>query len=274
MAFAPKPGDYYRMPVFFGPTPGPRQFRDLARYDWGTLPRRHVLGARFLSDATVLQGWLPPGFSVWGEPVVTCEVTYFDGFGWLAGRGYNMCDLKFNAVYRKSGPTVHGTLLIVRYENLCDPILSGREELGHNKLWCEIPPLREHEGRAATEMSWLGCTFWKIAAWDLVDAPATPPPPDPQHRGLLSYKYMPRTGEWGTPDVAYATLTPPAWTGQIIRRQVGRGEVRFVRPQWEELPTMYHMINAFCDLPQLESRGGYLYEMRGGASGSETHIVD
>jgi hypothetical protein len=273
MAFSPKRGDYYRMPVFFGPTPGPRQFRGLENYDWERLPTRRVLGARFLSEGRMLQDWLPPSFEVWGEPVVTCEVTYFDGFGWLAGRGYNMCDLKFNAVYHGSQGPVHGTLLIVRYENLCDPILSGRDELGHNKLWCEIPPIREHEGRAATEMSWLGCTFWKVAAWDLHEDNELPKS-DPLHRGLLSYKYVPRTGEWGTADVAYATLTPPAWNGRLVRRFVGRGEAQFIRPQWEELPTMFHMINAFCDLPQLESRGGYMYEMQGGASGSETHKLD
>jgi hypothetical protein len=184
-----------------------------------------------------------------------------------------MCDLKFNALYQNAGAAVHGTLLIVRYENLCDPILSGREELGHNKLWCEIPPIREHEGRAATEMSWLGCTFWKIAAWELTED-HTSPAPDPLNKGLLSYKYLPHTGDWGTADAAYATLTPPAWNGKLIRRFVGRGEVQFLRPLWEELPTMFHMINAFCDLPQLESRGGYLYDMQGGASGSETHKVD
>jgi hypothetical protein len=273
MAFTPKRGDYYRMPVFFGPTPGPRQFRGIEHFDWSTHPTRRVLGARFLTDAAVLQSWLPPGFKVWGEPIVTCEVTYFEGLGWLAGRGYNMCDLKFNAVYQNAAAPVHGTLLIVRYENLSDPILSGREELGHNKLWCEIPPIREHEGRFATEMSWLGCTFWKIAAWDLIEEPKSPPA-DPLHKGLLSYKHIPRTGEWGTADVGYATLTPPAWNGTLTRRLVGRGEVQFVRPLWEELPTMYHIIEAFCELPQLENRGGYLYEMRGGASGSETHRVD
>jgi hypothetical protein len=123
MAFTPKRGDYYRMPVFFGPTPGPRQFRGLERFDWQVQPRRRVLGARFLTDASKLQSWLPPGFKVWGPPIVTCEVTYFDGFGWLAGRGYNMCDLKFNAVYQNAAAPVHGTLLNCRRQL---PILSTR----------------------------------------------------------------------------------------------------------------------------------------------------
>jgi hypothetical protein len=273
MPFSPIPGVYHRMPVFFGPTPGPRQFPGIERYDWKALPTRHVLGARFLTDGKILQDWLPPRFALWGEPVVTCEACYFDGFGWLAGRGYNMCDLKFNAVYAgKQGP-VHGTMLVVRYENLSDPILSGREELGHNKLWCEIPPVRDVDGRKGTELSWLGCTFWKIAAWDLTENNVLPKA-DPLHRGLLSYKYIPATGNWGTPDVAYATLTPPAAHGTLQRRLVGQGAVEFIRPKWEELPTMCHMINAFCELPQLESRGGYYYEMEGGASGADTNKVE
>lgn len=273
MAFTPKKGNYYRMPVFFGPTPGPRQFKGIENYDWNTLPKRHVLGARFLTDANMLNNWLPDRFKVWGDPVVTCEATYFDGFGWLAGRGYNMCDLKFNAVYESKNGPVHGTMLIVRYENLTDPILSGREELGHNKLWCKIPPVRDVDGRKSTEMSWLGCTFWRINAWDLVENNAMPAS-DPMHKGLLSYKHIPTTGNWGDTDVGYATLTPPAWNGKVIRRLVGKGEVEFIRPKWEDLPTMYHMINAFCDLPQIESRGGYYFEMEGGASGAETHRVD
>ncbi|MEQ5807804.1 acetoacetate decarboxylase family protein [Alteromonas sp. NFXS44] len=273
MAFKPEKGNYYRMPVFFGPTPGPRQFKGIENYDWETLPKRHVLGARFLTDAKMLESWLPEGFSLWGEPVVTCEATYFDGFGWLAGRGYNMCDLKLNVVFESENGPVHGTFLVVRYENLTDPILSGREELGHNKLWCKIPPVRDHEGKKETAMSWLGTTFWKISASDLSESTELPKS-DPKFAGLLSYKHIPTTGNWGDSDASYVTLTPPAWNGKVIRRLEGSGNVEFIRPKWEDLPTMYHMIDAFCDLPQLESRGGYFLEMEGGASGSETHRID
>ena len=85
---------------------------------------------------------LPDRFELRGDPIVTVELNYVTEIGWLAGRGYNLCDVKFEVTYHaKSGP-VNGTLVLVRWENLCDPILSGREELGHNKLYCEIPEPR------------------------------------------------------------------------------------------------------------------------------------
>lgn len=269
MSFDPKPGKYYRMPVFFGPMPGPRQWPDGMDFQFDTIPKRLSFGTRFLTRREQLQTLLPDCLEVWGEPVVTVEVTYFQQLAWLAGRGYNMCDVKFNALYKgKDGP-VHGTLVLVRWENLADPIISGREELGHNKLYCEIPPIREHEGHLASEMSWLNHPFLKIAVSALrqVSNPAA----NPQNRGMLSYKYLPSTGNWGHADAEYATLTPPPRQGRMLRWLEGAGSVEFVRSRWEDLPTQYHVINAFAALEQLETRGGYLYESEGGASGSETH---
>jgi hypothetical protein len=271
MAFNPKLGSYYRMPIFFGPLPGPRQWPEGLEVDFEKTPKRTIAGVRFRTNKEQLQAFLPDCFEVWGEPIVTVEITYITELAWLAGRGYNMCDVKFPAIYKgKDGP-VHGTLILVRWEDLADPILSGREELGHNKLYCEIPPLAAHEGKHSARMSWLHFPFLKVAVWDLKEAPV--PAPDPMNKGLLSYKYMPATGKWGTSDVEYATLTPPAWSGKTVRRMVGAGSAEFTKCAWEDLPTQYNIVNAFAELEQLEALGGWLYEMEGGASGSETHRI-
>ncbi|MFT3905443.1 MAG: acetoacetate decarboxylase family protein [Steroidobacteraceae bacterium] len=272
MSFDPKPGKYYRMPVFFGPTPGPRQWPEGMDFPFDTIPKRLSFGARFLTRREQLQAFLPDCFEVWGEPVVTVEVTYLTQLAWLAGRGYNMCDVKFNAIYKgKDGP-VHGSLVLVRWEDLADPILSGREELGHNKLYCEIPPYREHEGRIANEMSWRAYPFLKLWAANLKEV--APPKPNPLFRGMLSYKYIPATGRWGYADAEYATLTPVPSTGRMVRWLEGSGHAEFIKSSWEDLPTLYHAVNTFASLEQLESRGGYLYETEGGASGSETHRLE
>ena len=200
------------------------------------------------------------------------------GFSWLAGGGYNMCDVKFPAVFQSKDGPVHGTFLMVRWEDLADPILTGREELGHNKLFCDIAPISNFQGRHHASMSWRGFPFLKLVVEGLEEA--TPPAANPDHKGLLSYKYMPATPRpgrrWGEDaDAAYATLTPPAWSGgKTISYRTGTGAAEWAMPSFEQLPTQHNVVNGFASLPQLEPRGGWLVEMLGGASGAETFRLD
>lgn len=269
MPFSPQPGHYYRMPIFFGPKSGPREWPADRAFDFTKTPRKRVAGVRFLGNADQLNAFLPAGLSVWGEPIVTVEITYMTEIGWLAGRGYNMCDVRFDACFQGKGEPVHGTLVLVRWENLADPILSGREELGHNKLYCEIPELRVLDGTCSATLSWLSTPFLDLSVSDLSDADA--PVRDPRHQGMLSYKYIPKTGEWGVAEVEYATLSPNATVRmETSMRKAGQGTVAFRRSAWEDLPTLYRIVNAFADLENHGSRGGYLFDQTGGASQSET----
>lgn len=277
MAFNPEPGKFYRMPVFFGPNPCPRWWPEGVDEDFSQVPVRSALGARYLTDKAMLESLLPDGFSVWGEPVITVEATYMTGFSWLAGGGYNMCDVKFPATFQSKNGPVHGTMLMVRWEDLADPILTGREELGHPKLYCEIPPVSDFQGRRHVSMSWRGYSFLKIVLEDAVDS--TPPKANPEHKGLLAYKYMPATprpGEqWGeSADAAYTILTPPAWNGETRKFVEGTGSVEWQRPTFEQFPTQYTIVNGFASLPMLEPRGGYYSEGVGGASGEATYRLD
>jgi hypothetical protein len=116
-----------------------------------------TFGTRYLTDAKALEAVLPAGFRLWGEPVVTVEAIYMTGFSWLAGGGYNMFDVKIPVIYAsQTEGDVHGTLLMARWESLSDPITTGREELGHNKLFCDIPEVSDFNGRYHTSMSWRG----------------------------------------------------------------------------------------------------------------------
>jgi hypothetical protein len=278
MAFTREPGNFYRMPVFFGAMPCPRWWQQGVDEDFSVVPHRWALGARYLTDGVMLASLLPEGFSVWGEPVLTVEATYMTGFSWLAGGGYAMCDVKFPCVFRSKDGPVHGTFLMVRWEDLADPILTGREELGHNKLFCDIAPISDFQGRNHAMMSWRGYNFLKIIAQDLAES--APPAANPDHKGLLSYKYMPATPrpgrQWGEDaDAAYTTLTPPAWSGgKTISYRTGTGLVEWERPSFEQLPTQYNVVNGFAALPRIEPRGGWVVEMLGGASGADTFRLD
>jgi len=279
MSFPREAGKYYRMPVFFGPNPCPRWTPEDVPQQFDREPLRSVLGTRYLSDKAILEAVLPEGFSVWGDPIVTVEAIYMTGFSWLAGGGYNMFDVKIPVVYAsKTEGDVRGTLLMARWESLSDPVTTGREELGHNKLFCDIPEISEYNGRRHTTMSWRGFPFAKLWAEGMADAEA--PKGNPENRGLLSWKYIPATPRpgktWGEEaDADYATLTPPAWSGvKTTRYLAGTGGVEWARPSFEQLPTQHTIVNGFASFPILESRGTYLIDMVGGASGDDTYRLD
>lgn len=273
MPFEPHIGSYYRMPVFFGPMSGPRQWPNGRTFDFTQTPKTRMVGIRMRTSAAQLQALLPPRFELRGDPIISVEIFYMTEIGWLAGRGYNMCDVKFEVTFHGDEGDVNGTLVLVRWENLADPILSGREELGHNKLYCEIPELRVLDDSYSATMSWLATPFLDVRLANL-QPPTTRSPMDPDHRGMLSYKYIPRTGEWGTADIEYVTLSPPFRENVTVKSfKTGDGSFSFRKSTWEELPTLYPIVNAFAELENHGFEGGYLVESVGGSSVAQTHIV-
>ena len=190
-----------------------------------------------------------------GEPVITVYFKYMTQIEWLAGRGYNVLGVCFPAAFSGAEDQVHGSFLTVLWENLTDPILTGREELGFAKIYCELPePNVLHCNWHATA-SWLGFKFLDLRVSDLHETGPDATPPDPDV-GLLHYKYIPKTGEWGIADVAYPVYTPSTDSNERdLKRWSGRGAVQFHRAAWEDMPTQYNVVNAFDDLPIFEYRG-------------------
>jgi acetoacetate decarboxylase len=264
MAYKFEQGRIYRMPTHFGPAPGPRQIPEEAKANPALSPRKTLLTASFLTDAAALDRHLPEQFTLSGEPVVTVEFHYMTDIDWLGGRGYTMIHVWWPATFKGARDSVTGSFLAVMWENLADPIITGRDEIGHPKLFAEIPELRYSNGTYSCAASWMGFQFLNLQLSDVVDAEAAPEPPQPSD-GTLMLKYVPRTGEWGEADICHVSLTPAGPSGATIeRRQIGKGALGFVRAAWKELPTMYHVVNALADLPVLETRGGSFTVMRGG----------
>ena len=61
---------------------------------------------------------------------MTVAATYMKEIAWLAGRGYNTLGVSFPATFTGEEDEVTGNFLTVLWENLTDPIITGREELG------------------------------------------------------------------------------------------------------------------------------------------------
>ena len=271
----------YMMPTHFGPMSGPRQGPGGKMFAFEQDQRKCItVSVSFLTNAAQLKEFLPPGFELMGEPVVTVFETYIKEIDWLAGRGYNVLGVNFPVVYQGQKDRAVGPFLTVLWENLTDPILTGREQLGFSKIYCELPEPVVYNGETHCTASWMGFRFLDIKLTQMKEvAPADyPPPPSLPTDGVLSgtihYKYIPRTGEWGKEDVAYAVLSPapekPTPPQSLMR---GEGTIEFHRARWEDLPTQYMVVNAFSSLEIKEYRGASIEHSVGGSSLSNQRIL-
>ena len=193
------------MPTHFGPAPGPRQLPDGAVPDPKNSPRRLSVAASFRTDGALLERHLPEGFALAGEPVVTVEFHYMTGIDWLAGRGYTMIHVGWPATFAGRRDKATGRFLAVVWEDLADPIITGRDEIGHPKLYAEISEARLWDRTCAA--AWMGFRFLEVTVSELHDSPSSPT--TPRSDGTLMLKYVPRTGTWGEADLHQVTLTRP-----------------------------------------------------------------
>ena len=278
MSYSFEPGMIYRMPTHFGPGLGPRQGPEGCKYDNLDSPKNTSVKINFLTNRESLEKLLPPDFTVDGEPLVSVEFTYMKEIPWLAGRGYNIFGVTWPAIFNGTEKRYTGKLLSVLWENLADPIITGREELGYNKIYCELPEPIVVPGQVRCLASWLGFQFAELSAFNLkqlspeeVKKETTRPSVGD---GMFHYKYIPRSGEWGQPDVAYATITPIVDTNtKVIEIWKGDGHLMFLKATWEELPTLVNIVNTFAGLEIKEYRGVTLTKTVGAKDLSDVHII-
>lgn len=251
-----------RMPVVFGPTSGPRQGANLERYDYSDAPRT-TASVSFLTDVAKLEPLLPPHCLLDGEPVVTVEHAELRDLEWLAGRSYSLLGVKFPVVYQGPTERARGSFLSVLWENRPEAIISGREELGYAKLYCELPAPRILRGRRHYSASWDGHEFIRMTFDELAEG-EPPRPPTSDFAGVLHHRYFPGVSTGASADIEQMVLTPAAGVQTKYDRVLrGRGRVEFVHSEWEQLPTMFHIVNKLNELPVLEWRGASIIESRG-----------
>ena len=262
----------FRMPTAFGPMPGPRQAPDGQRHDWSHSTRT-VISLPMQVESDQLVKLLPAPFELAGNPLLVVEWQFLRNLPWLAGRGYNIVAVKLPAMHKGKEKDTYGYFMAVLWENMADPILSGREELGFAKLYADIPDADLTAPDISLQGAWDGFNFVQtdLTGLKIADVP-TVPDGLPRNEGMMHLKSFPRTGEWGEPDVTYPTLTPPAPNpARVDEVKVGSGKLSFHRASFQELPTLFHIVNSLADINIREflpatlvrSTGGYdLYGQR------------
>lgn len=234
-----------RMPVVFGPAPGPRQAPDGVSYDPELCPLRTTVFAKFEADEARLKKIIPKGFELSGVPSMIFEFTYLTEIDWLAGRGYNILAVKIPVKHQHNGAAVEGLFQPVIWENMADPIISGREELGYSKIFAELPAIKAFGGRMTCDALWDGFRFLRLTLSDVQETDIKKTSPLP----LFHQKYFPATQDWGEADVDYITvnrnLDSPT---KVLSQYRGHAELKFNVPEWDDMPTQYHIVQQLASL--------------------------
>ncbi|KAI1409829.1 hypothetical protein F5Y13DRAFT_169017 [Hypoxylon sp. FL1857] len=256
---------HYRMPIVFGPFPGPRQSFDGRRRDGSSSTSKEAF-ITFKTPNSALTSLLPPGFSFQEAPAsgqdayVTVAPKTLDNLEWLGFRGYNLFSFYIHGVqYVTPKGVIHqGTFLPVLWEDLADPIISGREELGYPKLFADIS-ISETQGSYHMSASWKGSCFADFDLEYLRETEGSAAPLAPAEagidNGLLLYRYMPTTGKPGVAEVDYAVFVPYSEERKnqqvsTVRRFVGStGKVEWYPLDWQRLPTLHHIVKRLAEIP-------------------------
>lgn len=243
----------YRMPVFFGPSTSPRRGPNGETFDGtkGYDTMTHTV--TFMGNADQLREFLPPKFDLYGDPIVNVFAKYMKNIEWLGGRGYNLLGVNIHAVFKGEKNTVPGTLLLVLWENMNEPILTGREELGYSKIYCELPDPMKVSNTTYCTASWDGFKFLDMSFTNWRTPTATENKAHAERnaelQGNLHYKYIPRTGDWGKADVEQAILGPKANPEQkILNIWSVDGTLKFHHTTWRDMPTQFMIVNTLADL--------------------------
>jgi hypothetical protein len=187
---------------------------------------------RFKTSKTYLKTLLPNKRFSFFTPGTFAQasivVTNLHNLAWLGGTGYTFFALNLHGVrYTKAdGGHVDGAFVPLLFEDLADPIVTGREELGAPKWGCTIEASEPNPSSKEFTFSWRGTTFGTVQLNDLAPAAAagsdlkagsssSVPQATIGEKGLLMWRYVPSVGEPGKADAEYAVLDPYPARSQV-----------------------------------------------------------
>jgi hypothetical protein len=276
-----RPDCRMRMPISFGPAPGPCQPGNTIHGVFGSRPsdfspRKTVRTIRFATPKTYLQNYFPtPAFAFARADTrvqASLVCTSFRGLAWLR-------DLAW---------------------------LVAREERGAPVVPCDIAVATD-DAAGATDiaLAWRGATIGRVhLAGVAARAPAEEPVPDDE--GLLMFRFVPGVGRpGGKPDAAYAVFEPfeeqtgsktpetnginghaatngvngvnghaeakpqtngvNGHTDAIRTEYVSQASFEFTAGKWQMIPTLHHIIKNLQGIPIYDILEAKVEEIEGGS---------
>jgi len=241
------------MPAHFGP----RRFSPKSS---GWYRDVTAMVVSYLTDREELARYLPEPFQVGEEALVSIFYARNRQVDWLAGHGYNMIAVNALAVFDGKNDQLTGEYTLVMWENLTDPILTGRELQGIPKIYADIPDPSVIGGEWRSSASHFGHKIVDMVITDL--RPATEAELEDGKKAKadstpMAWRYLP-----GVSGLGETTSEPTAYPSEneFESVQVGKGSLVWHELTWEQNPTQFHIVNALAALPILEFRPALVTE--------------
>ncbi len=239
------PQGSYMMPAHFGPRPfSPKSsgwYRDVTS-----------MTVAFVTEREALAAYLPAPYRVADIPVVTITYACNRQVDWLAGHGYNLVAVNAAAVFEGDDETLEGNFTLIMWEDLADPILTGREMQGIPKVYADITEHSVIDGHWHTSAGHFGHKFLDVNITNLREPTPEEVVGNARARkgkdNPMAWRYMPAVGGFGQA-LNEATTYPSE--NVIDEAWVGEGSAAWQHLTWEQNPTQFHIVNALADLPVL-----------------------
>lgn len=256
----------YLMPVFFGPSSmqvepweGGRGMND--HFQPGEV---NVVQVTYETDRETLEAMIPECYTL-NDPFVSVTLCEFTNLGWLNGATYNLININVPVHFKGERDDLDGDLVLAMFENHCDPIVGGRETMGYSKLYCDIPRVRNVDGKKIAYASSWDFRFMKMVVDTKKPAPdaETLKKSEARSAGKMHYKYIPAVKEFDedpaknftTPAIEYPTILPkwkrPADYPYPLRMPEVTycdGSVEFYEPEWGDWPTYWNVGHGLASL--------------------------
>jgi hypothetical protein len=263
MGFKFEKDKIYEMPVFFGPSPDPKN----PRPDGETFHKPADVESAvvmFETDAGMLEQLLPDGFSL-AAPVVSVAQCEFKYIGNFSGNSYTLINISVPTRFDGKRDHMRGDLVLAMYENHAEPIMGGRELLGYSKIYADIPSFAKHDNLVkAMAFDW-GFKFLDLR----LDLDKKPEDPDYMARlaseseGKFNWKYIQACPEKGQKpweaavDCSYPVVNPGNWKAPVgypytimkPNKQLCSGTVKFYAPTQEDMPMSWWIPAYLAKLP-------------------------
>jgi len=231
-----------------------------------------------MTDLSSLSQLMPTEEFSLVAPEVTITFTSFTNLDWLSGHGYNMVLVTVPVIY-ESAPF---SLAIVAPEDVVDPIVTGREELGYPKVFQNITPVSVDRKRVTCSLAHQGVKFFQCDGQirlnilqpgtclaPVVSKLFNPSPrkaarKEPQRMIMLRVLPLaPRAEVISTAGSERGTDLRPR--GRLIRLAMGRANITWTRPL-NKMSTQSELINFLCSLTPTDQVRMAVFETHGGAN--------